>query len=114
MTATSVTGRGIGSAEGANAGRKEDSMSGSRLIGPRVVASDRVAMGGAASVDVVLPKLSGVATDYVVMLTNQTSAAIVWGGLVSPFGTNDTTLTVNDATTTDTVQWAIIKVGLAI
>lgn len=108
MGATSVTGVGQGSVEGMDMGRKEYTVAANRLVGPRVIAADqKVLVSGAATV--VLPKLSGVVGDYIVLVANKTSAVAVGGVLT--FGANDTTVTLA-GTGTNTVQWAIVKAGL--
>ena len=70
MGATSVTGTGHGSAEGMDSGRKENTLSTSRLIGPRIVACGQVTLtanggaSGAAGLTVVLPKLPTVPDEF--------------------------------------------------
>jgi len=108
MGASSVTGVGHGSVEGKNAGSKHWTVGVGRLLGPKVMAADVVTLSGGAAT-VVLPKLSGNATDYIVIATDQTAANAVKASLA--FGTNDCTLTFA-GTTTDVISWTIIKKGL--
>lgn len=109
MAATSVTGTGNGSAESNNRGRKENHIGVERLLGPRVVAAGSKALTtGAATV--VLPLLPGVVGDYIVLVTDATAANACSG--VLSFNTNDTTITLA-GTSSDTIQWAIVKVGPA-
>ena len=109
MGATSATGVGLGSVEGQNAGSKHWTVSVARLLGPRVMAADSVLTDGSGLATVVLPKLSGVVGDYIVLATNATSASVVRGYLT--FGANDTTVHIVSGAT-NTVQWAIVRVGL--
>lgn len=108
MAATSVTGVGLGSAEGKDMGRKEHSIGVDRLIGPRVVAAGRVTLS-TGSGTAVLPLLDGVVTDYIVIATDRTAAAAVKAVLA--FNTNDSTITFT-GTSSDVIQYAVIKVGI--
>ena len=110
MGASSVTGTGLGSAEGADRGRKEMTIGVEKLLGPRVVTAGRVALVGGAGT-VVLPKLPGVVGDYAVMAVNEGAASAVRAYLT--FNTNDTTVTISSGAGTDTVSWSIIKIGPA-
>jgi len=109
MAATSVTGTGPGSAEGAIKGDKEFSMGVEKLIGPRVVYAGQDTLSG-GTLAVVLPVLDGVAGDYIAVCTDVTAAQPVKA--VITLGSNDTTLTLT-GTSTDVINWAIIKVGLS-
>lgn len=110
MGATSVTGVGQGSVEGSNMGSKHWTVGVGRLLGPRVMVADEVTLStGAATVK--LPLLSGVVGDYVVVATDKTAAAAVKAVLT--FNANDTTITFA-GTSSDVIQYAIIKKGLAL
>lgn len=110
MGATSVTGVGQGSVEGLNMGSKHYTVGANRVLGPRVVAAGRVTLAsGAASV--VLPKLGGNASDYIVVITAQGSTARSQAATLTQ-NTNDTTLAIAGSGT-DVVGWAIIRVGLS-
>lgn len=110
MSASSVTGVGPGSVEGHNQGSKHYTVGVTALIGPRVMAADVVTLAtGAATV--VLPLLSGAVTDYIVLATDKTADQSVTAAL--SFNTNDTTITFA-GTSSDVIQWAIIKIGLAL
>lgn len=110
MSASSVTGVGHGSAEGNDAGRKDYSLSVARLLGPRVIAADVVTLAtGAATV--ILPLLSGAVTDYIVLATDKTADQSVKA--VLSFNANDATITFA-GTSSDVIQWAVIRVGLAL
>lgn len=110
MGATSVTGVGQGSVEGSNMGSKHWTVGVGRLLGPKVMAADVVTLSGAAAT-VKLPLLPGVVGDYIVLATDKTAAAAVKAVLT--FNANDTTITFA-GTSTDVIQWAIIKVGLSL
>lgn len=110
MSASSVTGVGHGSAEGNDAGRKDYSVSVARLLGPRVMAADVVTLSSGAAT-VILPLLSGVVADYIVLATDKTATNAVKAVLT--FGANDATITFA-GTTSDVIQWAVIRVGLAL
>ncbi len=108
MAASSVTGTGLGSVEGKNMGRKETTLAASRLIGPRVVAANEVTLStGAATV--LLPLLPGAVTDYIVTATDKTAAAAVRAYLT--FEAEDTKITFA-GTSSDVIQWQIVKKGL--
>ena len=105
MGATSVTGIGHGSVEGKDMGRKEYTVAGNRLIGPRVVAADTTTLAAGAAT-VVLPMLPGAITNYIVVATDSTAANAVKAVLAN--GVEDTHITLA-GTGTDVIQWAIIK-----
>jgi len=109
MGATSATGVGQGSVEGANMGSKHWTVGASRILGPRIMVADRATLSS-GSKTVVLPLLSGAVTDYIVVAANYTNANAFKAVLT--FNTNDTTLTLS-GTGSDVIQWAIIKVGMA-
>lgn len=108
MGASSVTGVGPGSVEGTNQGSKHWTVGVGRLIGPRVMAAGSVTLSGGAATEV-LPKLSGNASDYIVIATDATGAEACSASIA--FNTNDTTITFA-GNTTHVLAWAIIKIGL--
>lgn len=109
MGASSVTGVGYGSVEGVNAGSKHSTIGVGRLLGPKVMAADAATLA-TGTATVVLPKLAGNATDYIVMVSDASGTAAATSGTLA-FGTNDTTLTLK-GTGTNAVVWTIIKRGL--
>jgi hypothetical protein len=110
MGATSVTGVGQGSVEGSNMGSKHWTVGVGRLLGPKVMVADEVALAtGAATVK--LPLLPGVVGDYIVLATDKTAANAVRAVLT--FNANDTTITFA-GTGTNVVQYAIVKKGLSL
>lgn len=109
MGASSVTGVGNGSVEGKNQGSKHWTVGVGRLLGPKIMAADVVTLvSGTASV--ILPKLSGNASDYIVIATDSDATAAAANASLA-FGANDCTLTVK-GTGTHVIQWAIVKKGL--
>lgn len=109
MGATSVTGVGQGSAELNSRGPKERNfVGGEKILGPRIEASGTVTLSG-GSATVVLPVLSGVAADYIVLCQDTTAANACSGSLA--INSNDTTLTFA-GTGTDVLHYAVVKVGL--
>ena len=107
MPATSVTGRGLGSAVPNNKGSEHTTLGVGHLIGPRVVAAGSQALTGGAAV-VKLPLLEGAITDYIVM-TNDITGNNASNGVLSVADGN-TVLTLA-GTGTDTLQWQITKIG---
>lgn len=110
MGASSVTGVGLGSADGSNKGRKHWSVGVERLIGPRPMAVGSVTLDGDGVGEVVLPRLAGVTADYVVVATGATEAAV---GATVTINDNDTTLAFSGAND-GVVAYAVLKKGLAI
>lgn len=109
MGATSVTGVGRGSADGKNKGSIHTTLGVDNLIGPRVMAAGTATLDtGAASV--VLPAMDGVSADYIVQVTDTTSAAAVKGSLA--ITSTATTLTLA-GTGSHVLAWSVIKVGIS-
>lgn len=113
MTATSVTGIGLGSADGQNKGSEHMTLGVGHLIGPRVVAADLGTLNGSGDLVVILPVLPGVSADYIVSATDASvaGATAVGAGLV--ITSTETTVTLV-GTASQAISWSIIKVGLAI
>lgn len=113
MTATSVTGKGLGSADGKNKGSQHMTLGVGHLIGPRVVVADQHTLVGTLDT-LLLPVLDGTVGDYIVTVTDAdtTSPAAVAGMLA--MDATSTTLTLNIATDNGTVFYSIIKKGIAI
>lgn len=113
MGATSVTGVGLGSADGSNKGSSHMTLGVSHLIGPRVVACDTVVLDGSGVGSVTLPVLAGDDTGFVVVAndTNVSGAAAV--GCSFAMDADGVTLSFN-GTAAHTVQYAIIKKGLSL
>jgi hypothetical protein len=104
MGATSVTGKGLGSAEGMNKGTARMTLGSDHLIGPHVVAAGNFTMTGATGV-VQIPTLSGVVADYSFHVTADTANSVhVTAKAVTGFTINGTNGQV--------VSWMIVKNGL--
>lgn len=113
MTASSVTGRGLGSANGKNKGSEHMTLGVEKLIGPRIMAADEVTLDGSGDAVVVLPLFPGAVTDYVVSVTDTDAAAAAAAAGELAFNTNDTTLTLKGPAN-GTVSYVIVKKGLAL
>ncbi len=107
MSATSVTGTGVGSVEGQNKGSKHFTVGTGRLIGPRVIGAGSATLS-TGTVTVTLPALpSGT---YVVMVSDASgTAAATSGTLTNTVGTS-CVLTLK-GTSSNTVNWVIVKTG---
>ena len=113
MTATSVTGIGLGSADGSNKGSEHMTLGAGHLIGPRVVAADVATLDGSGDLTVILPVLPGVSADYIVSATDSDIAAANAVGAAIVITSTETTITLI-GTGAQTIAWSIIKRGLAI
>lgn len=113
MGASSVTGKGLGSAVGKNKGSEHMTLGVSKLIGPRVVVADSATLDGSGDKVVKFPNLGGVVGDYIITVTdaNATAAAAVAGTLA--MDATSTTITLKGPAA-GLVHYSIIKKGLAI
>jgi hypothetical protein len=111
MTCTTVTGRGLGSADQKQKGSEHARLGVDKLIGPRCVVVGKVTLSGGTAT-VTLPVLPGTTADYVVMATDQTAANAVATSMTITAGTG-TTLTFT-GTTTHVIQYAVFNTGMAI
>jgi hypothetical protein len=109
MAATSVTGKGRGSADGKNKGSAHMTLGVNNLIGPRIiVAGKATSSGGTVAVD--LDPVSGADTDYVVIVTD--THATVLDAASGTFDASTGTLTLK-GTDAHVLAYAIVKVGVA-
>lgn len=113
MTASSVTGRGPGSADGKNKGSSHMTLGVGHLIGPRVVAADDATLDGSGDATVVLPLLPGVVGDYIVTVTDADATAAAAVAAQLAFASNSTTLTLKGPNS-GVVNYSIIKKGLVV
>ena len=113
MTASSVTGRGLGSADGKNKGSEHMTLGVERLIGPRIMAADAVTLDGSGDATVVLPLFPGVVGDYTVSVTDTTVAGATACAGSLAFSSTATTLTLK-GTADQTASYVIVKKGLAL
>ena len=112
MGATSVTGKGLGSADGQNKGSSHMTLGAEKLIGPRVVACDEITLDGSGDKVVKLPLLAGTAADYICHATDSHATAATACACALTL-TTETVLTFK-GTASQTVAYSIIKRGLAI
>lgn len=113
MTATSVTGRGLGSADGQNKGSEHMTLGVGHLIGPRVVIADSHTMDGSSDT-LVLPVLDGTVGDYIVTATDADTTSAVAVAASLAMDATSTTLTLFAAATGLDIAYSIIKKGIAI
>ena len=113
MTATSVTGVGLGAADGQNKGSEHMTLGAGHLIGPRVVVADEGTLDASGDLTVILPSLGGLAADYVVTATDAdaTAAGAVAGSLA--MDATSTTVTIKGPAS-GVIHYSVIKKGLAI
>ena len=112
MAATTVTGKGLGAADGQNKGSAHMTLGVGHLIGPRcVIVSEATLDTGAASE--VWPALDGTVGDYIVIATDSDSAAANAVGASLAMDATSTTVSLV-GTSAQTVAYSVIKKGLAI
>lgn len=112
MGAASVTGTGLGSAIGNQKGSEHLSVGAEKIVGPRIVYSGSVTTDGSGDATIELPQLPGVASDYVVLVTeNGVAAAAACAASVAI--TSVTTITVKGPVST-ACSVLVAKKGLAL
>lgn len=112
MSATSITGKGLGSVDKKQKGSEHLSIGANKLIGPRIVAAGTVTLSGGAAT-VTLPALNGTTAQFVVMCTTTNGTAhAVSASLVVTAGTS--TVITFAGTSTDVLAYTIVKTGLAV
>jgi len=67
MAATTVTGKGLGAADGQNKGSEHQTLGVGHLIGPRMVVVSDATLDGSGDAAPVWPALDGSASDYIVL-----------------------------------------------
>jgi hypothetical protein len=112
MGATSVTGVGLGSADGSNKGSPHMTLGAEKLVGPRVVAADAVTLSG-TTLTVKLPNLGGSASDYIVNVTDADTTAADACAATLTMDATATTVSLKGPSG-GLVYYSIIKKGLAI
>lgn len=111
MAAASVTGTGVGSANGANKGSEYMTLGVGHLIGTRVVAAGRKTLAaGVGTVTFPVP-LTGSQSNYVVMTQafNSTTEARATA-VTDDADSNFASFTLAGGTT-DVVHWTVVKIG---
>lgn len=112
MGATSVTGVGLGSADGSQKGSEHLSIGANKIIGPRIVYAHTVTLDGSGDATIKLSGFSGVTADYIVLATDANASATAVSASVAISGTT-TTVTVK-GTAAHIIQVAVVKIGLAV
>lgn len=112
MPATSVTGvSGNGTVAGIQKGSAHMSLGVNKLIGPRVCAAGAKTLTGTRGT-VVFPKLTGSASDYVVMVSaNSSTLAYVSTALAAVSDTDDWSFIITGGSGA-VVNWTVVKVGV--
>jgi len=102
MTASTVTGRGIGSADGNNKGSERMTLGVDHLIGTRIVLSGTITLSDSGSGSVAFGQaLDGDSSDYIVFLQGVTSTS----AFPDNFDTDGFDVTsAND----DVVDWIVV------
>jgi hypothetical protein len=113
MGATSVTGKGLGSAVRKNAGWKDFTVAANRVIGPRIMYADRVTLDSSGDLSLVLPAFSGSATDYIVQVTDANASAAAACAASVALSATATTVTLKGPASS-AVYVTITKKGLSI
>lgn len=111
MGATSVTGvSGPGSVAGLQKGSEHMSLGVAKLIGPKVAAAGKITLTSTTGV-VEFPALVGTVSDYVVMLSANTSTHVyVSTALAAIADTGEWGFTITGGSTA-LVNWAVVKIG---
>lgn len=112
MGATSVTGvSGAGSVAGRQKGSEHMSISNKKIVGPKVVCAGSETLSGTTAT-IEIPEQTGTVSDYIVMLTNNSSTnAYVSTALAAVTDTDTWNFTVT-AGSGDVVYWSVQKKGL--
>lgn len=113
MGATSVTGKGLGSADKKNKGSEHTSMSVSKLIGPRIVYADQVTLDSSGDLTIILPELPLEASKYIVVATDAHATAATACAAALTVATGVTTITVK-GTASQLTNVVIMKRGLSL
>jgi len=113
MAATTVTGAGLGAADGQNKGSTHMTLGVGHLIGPRVVIAADGTLDGGGDLVVVWPALDGTVTDYMVVASDHDATAATAVGASMAMDATSTTITLI-GTASQPIAYAVLKKGLAI
>jgi hypothetical protein len=113
MAATSVTGRGLGSADKRQKGSEHVRLGAEKLIGPRPVACGTVTLSGGGTATVILPALDTTYSYVVLANDTYTGSANAVGASITVNAGVDTVLTFK-GTGSHTVNYGVFKFGLAV
>lgn len=120
MAATSVTGTGLGSADGKNKGSAHMTLGVGHLIGPRVVIANSGVLDGSGNLVVQYPALDGTVGDYIVMAVDAdaTAAAVHLDPVIRlavaaqlAMDATSTTITLKGPTS-GAVHYSVVKKGV--
>jgi hypothetical protein len=111
MGATSVTGvSGPGSVAGNQKGSEHMSLGVAKLIGPKVSAAGKVTLSGTTGV-VEFPALVGAVSDYVVMLSANTSTHVYVSTAMAAISSTDQWGFTVTGGSGAVVNWTVVKIG---
>lgn len=113
MSATTVTGRGLGSADKRQKGSEHLRVGAEKLIGPRAVAVGTVTLDGSGDATVILPVLTGSSSNYLVLANDRNVSAAAAVGVSLSISGSATTLTFK-GTASHVISYGVFKVGLAV
>lgn len=111
MAASSVTGTGIGSADGQNKGSEHMTLGVSHLIGTRLVVANRVTLaGGVATVTFPVP-LAGDKANYIVICNALNSTTVARPTILNNDANGNFASFAVAGGTTDVIYYIVSKVG---
>lgn len=113
MAATTVTGRGLGSADGMNKGSEHMTLGVGHLIGPRVIVAADGTLDGSGDLVVEFSGVQGVVGDYIAMAVDADATAAAAVAVQMAMVADVMTLTLkgpNDGV----VNYSVTKKGLAL
>jgi hypothetical protein len=113
MTATSATGKGLGSADKKNKGSEHLTIGANKIIGPRVVACGSGTLDGSGDLTIILPLPTGVIGDYMVFTTDANATAATATACTMTFVSNGLSL-VFKGTAAQPINYLVVKKGLAV
>jgi hypothetical protein len=112
MSATSVTGVGLGSADKRQKGSEHLRVGAEKIIGPRCVYAKQHTLDGSGDLTIKLPAFTGVTGDYIVLATDTNATAAAVSASLTISGSAATI--VLDGTAAHVINVAVFKTGLAI
>ena len=113
MAATSVTGTGLGAADGQNKGSEHMTLGVGHLIGPRVVIAADGTLDGSGDLVVQYPGLDGTIGDYIAMAVDADATAAAAVAVQLAMDSTSTTLTLKGPNS-GVVNYSVVKKGVAL
>ncbi len=113
MGATSVTGKGLGSADKRHKGSEHLRVGAEKILGPRIVACDSGTLDGSGDFTVRLPLPTGVIGDYKVFVTDANATAAAATACTMTFASSNLQL-VFKGPASGVIRYLVVKKGLAI